>query len=123
MPKRRCKVAHCREYVDIPEVYCEEHKGTTQRTYNKQVRHSPDNKKYADFYASTQWRNVRARKLSMNPMCEVCDTSIATIVHHRQEVRTTMGWEHRLDIDNLESICQECHNKEEHSASFRHRKG
>ncbi|MCH1677402.1 HNH endonuclease [Enterococcus faecalis] len=56
-------------------------------------------------------------------MCEVCNASIATIVHHRQEVRTAMGWEHRLDIDNLESICQECHNKEEHAHSFRHRKG
>ena len=107
MVKRKCKVAHCRQYVDMPELYCEQHKGNTQRTYNKQVRHSPDNKKYADFYASTQWRNVRARKLSMNPMCEVCNASIATIVHHRQEVRTSMGWEHRLDIDNLESICQE----------------
>lgn len=128
MPKRRCKVAHCREYVNIPEVYCEQHRGQQAKTYNKQVRHSPDNKKYADFYASTAWRNTRVMKLSLQPLCEVClrdksTKTIADMVHHVHEIRTPLGWEQRLSLDNLESICYACHNAQEHSASFRHRKG
>ncbi|MBS6544000.1 MAG: HNH endonuclease [Veillonella sp.] len=57
-------------------------------------------------------------------MCEVCERNdhtktLATIVHHVEEIRTPIGWEKRLDINNLESICQSCHNKEDHAHSFK----
>lgn len=119
---KKCKVALCREYVKQPEIYCEKHKGMTASQYNKYVRTNPQNKKYANFYQSTEWKRMRQYKLSINPMCEVCKTQIATIVHHRHEIRTSLGWTERLDINNLESICQTCHNKEEHAHSFKNRK-
>lgn len=120
---KKCKVALCREYVKQPDIYCEQHKGNTANHYNKHVRNNPQNKRYADFYASSAWKRMRQYKLSINPLCEVCqangDTTIATIVHHKDEIRTQIGWKNRLEINNLESICQSCHNKEEHSHSFR----
>lgn len=120
---KKCKVALCREYVKQPEVYCDKHKGNTANQYNKHVRTNPQNKRYADFYASSPWRRTRLYKLSINPMCEVCERNnvktIASIVHHKDEIRTAIGWEKRLDIDNLESICQSCHNKEDHAHSFK----
>lgn len=125
MAKRKCKVTSCRQYVDIPNNYCDKHKGQDNRQYNKYVRTSPENKKYDDFYHTSQWRRTRQHKLSMQPMCEVClahgKRTIATIVHHKEEIRTELGWKKRLDYDNLESICLDCHNKEEHPNSFRHR--
>lgn len=128
MPKRRCAVSHCRVYVDIPQRYCEQHKDQQAKTYNNQVRTSPDNKKYYDFYNSGAWKRTRANKLSLQPLCEVClrdsnTKSIADMVHHRHDIRTHIGWEQRLSLDNLESICYACHNAQEHSASFRHRRG
>ena len=123
---RKCKVALCREYVKQPEVYCDKHKGNTATNYNKYVRTNPQNKRYADFYASGEWKRMRQYKLSINPLCEVCmsnnKTTIATIVHHKHELRTALGWKERLNINNLESICQSCHNKEEHAHSFKNAK-
>lgn len=122
---KKCKVALCREYVKQPELYCDKHKGMNATQYNKYVRTSPQNKKYADFYQSGEWKRLRQYKLSINPMCEACKrngnqyTNLATIVHHNHEIRTVLGWKERLDINNLESICQECHNKEEHAHSFK----
>lgn len=122
----KCKVGICREYVEQPERYCEKHKGNTATNYNKYVRTNPQNKKYADFYACGEWKRMRQYKLSINPLCEVCmrdnKKTIATIVHHVHEIRTNLGWEKRLDINNLESICQSCHNKEEHAHSFKNRR-
>lgn len=121
---KKCKVALCREYVKQPEVYCDKHKGNTATQYNKYVRTNPQNKSYAEFYQSSEWKRLRQYKLSINPMCEVCERNdhtktLATIVHHVEEIRTPIGWEKRLDINNLESICQSCHNKEDHAHSFK----
>ena len=114
MPKRKCSVAWCREYVDLPERYCDKHKGNTDKTYNREVRHNKDNMKYARFYASNQWKKLRRSKLSDQPLCEEClrngKVTSATIVHHKTEVKE--NWSKRLDYDTLESICQSCHNKE-----------
>lgn len=125
MPKRKCKVASCRNYVELPDIYCNEHKGNDNAMYNKHVRLSPQNKKYDTFYHSTAWKNARRIKLMNQPMCEVCLSkhtyTIATIVHHKDEIRTEVGWKNRLNQNNLESICLECHNKEEHPNSFKNR--
>lgn len=125
MPKRKCRVASCRTYVELPQQYCDKHKGNSNAMYNKHVRQSPDNQKYDTFYHSSQWKSARIIKLSKQPLCEVClerhAYSVATLVHHIYEIRTDYGWKHRLDQDNLQSICLECHNKQEHPNSFKNR--
>lgn len=125
MPQRKCAVASCRNYVTLPERYCTEHSGYNNSQYNKHVRYNDDNKKYSTFYHSTQWRNARKAKLMEQPLCEVClaqgKYTKADMVHHKIELRSPNGWKHRLDLNNLESICYECHNKEEHSYSWKNR--
>lgn len=125
MPQRICKQAMCRNRVNLPQQYCEQHQGHNDKQYNKHVRTNDFNRRYDEFYHSTQWRNTRKHKLMVQPLCEVCARqgrmTTADMVHHIIELRSPNGWEKRLELDNLESICYECHNKEDHRYSWRNR--
>ena len=66
------------------------------------------------FYFSKAWSDTReAYLLSRHYLCERCEQP-AKIVHHRQyltpdninDTSITLSW------DNLEALCQDCHNKE-----------
>lgn len=67
------------------------------------------------FYASGPWRRLRAIKLAKNPVCEHCDargmTTIAVDVHHVEPRATRQDL--ALDLDNLVSLCKQCHTIEE----------
>ena len=73
------------------------------------------------FYAGVAWLDCRESFLqSKGYLCERCktngDINIATIAHHRtyltreniNDPNTTLAW------DNLEALCQDCHNREHH---------
>lgn len=126
MPKRKCAVASCRQYVELPQRYCSMHQGYDARAYNKHVRYNSENDKYSKFYHTTAWRKLRRYKLMLQPLCEVClrngTRTKADMVHHKVELRSPSGWEKRLELDNLESICYDCHNQQEHKYSHRNRK-
>lgn len=121
MRQRKCAVSSCRNKVELPARYCEVHQGHNNTQYNKHVRYNDTNKKYSEFYHSSPWRNVRKVKLMEQPLCEVClaqgKYTKADMVHHKTELRSPNGWKYRLDITKLESICYECHNKEDHKYS------
>lgn len=128
MPQRICAEPTCRERVDIPERYCEEHRGHSDKQYNKHVRTNDFNKKYDDFYHSSQWRKTRKAKLMQHPLCEVCAregrmTKADMVHHHKYELREPGGWENRLSLDNLQSICYACHNGIHHEYSWKNRGG
>lgn len=68
------------------------------------------------FYLSTAWEQTRAAYLmSQDYICERCGEP-AKIVHHKRwlnreninDAGVTLCW------DNLEALCQDCHNKEHH---------
>ena len=71
-------------------------------------------------YSSKAWHKLRKSYLSVHPLCERClkrgDIVPAKIIHHREyvtplninDVYVTLNW------DNLESLCQDCHNIEHH---------
>lgn len=68
------------------------------------------------FYFSKAWEQTRDRYLqSQQNICERCG-DIAKIVHHKtyltpdniNDTSITLSW------DNLEALCQDCHNKEHH---------
>lgn len=75
------------------------------------------NRLYQRLMNSREWRETRARKLQRNPLCEehYKDGKIvaASVVHHLIEVESgqTEAECRRLcfDINNLESLCRECH--------------
>lgn len=119
----------CHKLVEWPERYCPEHKATTiykpgQRTekdkerdrrYNLQ-RYSDENKQYTKFYKSAAWRKVsHLIKLRDQGLCQQCLKEglvrPGKIVDHIQPLRSSYGWQHRLDETNLWYLCQSCHNK------------
>lgn len=122
---RICRLSTCRNRCAINEIYCEEHKGTNNRQYNKHIRYNNDNSRYSKFYHTTEWRKLRKYKLMINPLCEVCleeeRMTKAEVVDHHIELRDPNGgWEHRLDINNLVSMCNKHHNMKEHKHSQTH---
>ena len=80
-------------------------------------RKAPNDK----FYQSTEWRKPRDMNIKAQPLCEECD--------RRGVYSLSRGGDHivpinqggaPLDMDNLKSICNTCHNrksgKEAHAA-------
>ena len=71
-------------------------------------RKNPNNK----FYTSKRWRDLREQKLNADPLCVECMrngiTRLANVVDHI--VPINQGGE-ELAWDNIQSMCQSCHNK------------
>lgn len=70
----------------------------------------------AGFYNSKAWRQLAAAYMrAQHKLCERCGEP-AKIVHHKtyltrnniNDVSIALNW------DNLEALCQDCHNKEHH---------
>ncbi len=75
------------------------------------------------FYFSKAWSDTReAYLVSKHYLCERCEQP-AKIVHHKQyltpaninDTSITLSW------DNLEALCQDCHNKEHHKSEEQRR--
>lgn len=125
--RRRCEYGGCRELVDTGNRYCTAHKAQSAKDYNKNVRtnnvqqqNGKTNKEIADFYKSKEWRQTRLAVLSRdNYICQKClregRIHEGNLVHHKIELRDVGGWEHRLDMDNLETINRGCHNMVRHN--------
>lgn len=65
-------------------------------------------------YNSVAWRKLRlAYMASKNWICERCG-AVATICHHRRHLTATNADNATiaLNFDNLEALCQTCHNLE-----------
>ncbi|WGH50174.1 HNH endonuclease [Enterococcus phage Phi_Eg_SY1] len=125
MPLKKCEVTYCRNKVPLGTMYCDKHMKKGKSEYNKRVRYNSDNGKYSKFYHTPEWRATRKVKLLETPYCEVCMrkgiTTKADMVHHIIELRDPNGgWEKRLEMNNLESICYSCHNKHSHKYAPSH---
>lgn len=110
-PLRECIVRVCRELTR--DGYCPVHVDAKQQEakyYNKHVR----DKQSARFYKSKEWKQTRQLVLSRDIyLCQSClkqDRVVpADMVHHKIELK--QDWNKRLDLNNLESMCNSCHNK------------
>lgn len=93
----------------VEEERKERHKESTDKA-NKRYNKKRD-PKYLRFYNSIEWRTLSAKySQDKGYRCEVCG-AMATQVHHKQAIQTDIGWELRLDYDNLELLCVKCHNE------------
>lgn len=98
----------------MPEI-----KKTVQRPWLKK-RKPQEGRKHSNkkFYQSVAWRKLRAVKISQQPFCEECLKSgkyvSANVVDHI--VPINQGGE-PLAFDNLQSLCNRCHNKKSSSES------
>lgn len=119
--KRICEKHGCNNIAIKGKVYCESHYKKTKKDrakhYDKSVRHKID-KKYASFYKSKEWQIVRQQVLERdNYLCVRCNNpdklerkTPADVVHHIEELKER--WDLRLDPNNCESLCHNCHNIE-----------
>ncbi len=77
-----------------------------------------DDPEIAKRYKSKRWQKLRKEKLLQNPCCERCAAkgiyTPTQIIHHKEYVTDKNYHDERIffNIENLESLCQECHNKE-----------
>lgn len=71
-------------------------------------------KEARQFYKSTAWRKCRQSYIySVHGLCERCNGP-GQIVHHKEyiTIHNINDPEVTLNHDNLELLCQSCHNKE-----------
>lgn len=102
-PKKPCKHQGCPNLTD--GLYCEQHKQTENRRYNKYQRDPAINKRYG-----AAWKRIRKRYITLHPLCEECQRqhryTPATEVHHILPL--SEGGTH--DERNLMSLCHACHS-------------
>lgn len=86
------------------------------------------------FYHTSAWRHTRALALTRDKhLCQVClkqgILTKANTVHHIVPIRKmengknkkSIGWDKRLDLNNLEAICAACHNREHPEKGYSNR--
>lgn len=97
----------CKPIVEAErEARRQEYTKESNRRYNK--KRDP---KYGRFYNSTEWRVLSRKRLQDDGYkCKRCK-KIASEVDHIIAIQTPEGWERRLDYDNLQSLCLDCHNE------------
>lgn len=111
-PKHPCAVPGCPNLTD--ERYCEEHRVSERRKYDKFERDPGVNKKYG-----RGWRSIRDKYATSHPLCEMClkEGRFTPVqeVHHRVPVSRggSNSW------SNLMSLCQSCHMKIHHELGDR----
>lgn len=111
-------VNYCRACKPIAEAQAteaiERRQAYKRAKYNKAYNKRRD-PKYLTFYRSKAWRlTSRAKLQDAAYKCEAhldCCTGLAVEVHHKEPIQTPAGWDRRLDWDNLEAVCINCHNK------------
>lgn len=78
----------------------------TDKAYNQ--KRNRENKEYVSFYKTTAWRHTREQVLLRDySTCVRCGLE-GNVVDHI--VPSEDDWEDRLNVDNLETLCQRCHN-------------
>lgn len=108
MPKRPlkpCAYWGCSEVVPAGQRYCERHQKQKDKERN-QARPSSVERGY-----DRDWQAVRDQKAAQDPLCERClkrgIIKPLDQVHHIIPIDERPDL--RLNMDNLKSLCRECH--------------
>ena len=98
----------------MPTIYKPEKKRKKKQTNNASERR----KERQRFYNTPQWKELTQWYKKKNPLCEMClqkgKTTPVEAVHHidspfREGLTEEEKWGLMLDIDNLMSVCVDCH--------------
>jgi len=108
IPYGRVYCSTCEPIVKAErEARLAEYKRENDKRYNR--KRDP---KYSRFYNGSDWKMLSARYMQdKGYRCERCG-KIASQVHHKKAIQTPEGWELRLEYNNLELLCLDCHNEE-----------
>ena len=112
--KKRCNKIGCKELIGITDTYCSKHTNHNHKQYEQIRTSTEEGRAYKRFYDTKEWKSVRYQAMIRDGfVCVIClGHSIyteATIGDHI--IPTKVRWDLRLDIDNVQSVCFECHNK------------
>jgi len=103
-PKKPCAFAGCPNLTN--DRFCEQHKQSENRRYNKYQRDPQSSKRYGG-----RWKEISKAYRQAHPLCELClldnRLTAAVLVHHK--CKLTAGGTN--DYDNLQSLCRECHSR------------
>ncbi len=100
-----CKEYGCAEIAGLGASYCDKHSKE-----HKTHRHDQRRQVRLKLYTSSAWKRLRKAKLAQDPICEHCKRKAANVVHHK--IRARLDAAAQLDIENLEALCDSCHNAE-----------
>jgi|SRR5690625_218168 len=108
--KKRCNKIGCKEFISIAETYCKDHDNHNNKVYEQIRTSTEEGRKYKRFYDTKEWRTLRYQTLlNAGFICEICGVREATIGDH--VIPTKVRWDLRLDKNNVQAVCSECHNK------------
>lgn len=106
----------------------ERNRQQSAKHYNTNTRYGKDSK-FMEFYHSKEWRNKRKQVLLRDKyLCQSClakgivnpvKKGQRFYVHHIIELKD--DWSKRLDMDNLQTVCSQCHI-ESHRGQGRNRR-
>lgn len=105
------KLCSCGKPIDLKLSKCEvcqNKQRERHRLYDKHIR----DKDTASFYSSSAWQKIREQALIRDKgLCQHClkkqRITHADMVDHIIPIKVM--WEYRLDLDNLQSLCNQCH--------------
>ncbi|MGG3843266.1 HNH endonuclease [Anoxybacillus kestanbolensis] len=114
-PLKPCAVPGCPNLTQ--DRYCEQHKIKEQQSKAERHRYYDEyirDQKAREFYHSKEWQRVRRVALIRDKhLCQYCLSkkriTPADVVDHIVPIR--VDWSLRLSLDNLQSLCNACHNK------------
>lgn len=115
-PSKICSKPGCSNLTK--EKYCEKHRDLLGKEKAERNRFYDDNKRNQvskRFYNSKEWIILRDHKRRLSPYCEMCyvDDGIVKpvdVIDHIVELNDEGGWELRLTLSNLQSLCHAHHN-------------
>ncbi|MFD1431382.1 HNH endonuclease [Lacticaseibacillus yichunensis] len=92
---------------------------SSDRQYNQ--RRADADSDYLSFYHSAAWLHTRKQVLMRdNYLCQRCGLE-ATLVDH--VIPSEDDWEDRLNVDNLEALCKDCHYWKTRRENAKRKKG
>jgi len=98
---------HCDQhydlYVEKEEKRKEYLKGA--EAYRRKIKNRP----YIKLYNSAQWRRMSNKKLSDEPICQICEKHLSTAVDHIEPHRGDLKL--FFNYNNLQALCKKCHSK------------
>jgi 5-methylcytosine-specific restriction protein A len=111
-PRRPCSSQPCSGFAAEGTSKCAKHKASTAQTYDRS-RGTSSSRGY-----DSKWRRVRLLALDRDMhVCQMClkmkPNPIYTPAQHVDHITPFNGKDDplRLDLDNLQSLCQSCHNR------------
>lgn len=106
------KLCSCGKPIDIKLTKCDSCNKSNSERHKLYDKHRRD-KETASFYSSSAWQKVREQALIRDKgLCLRCvkkkKITHADMVDHIIPIKVM--WEYRLDLENLQSLCNHCHS-------------